>query len=312
MSIHVLNAGLSSIQDLGRFGCEAMGVAPGGASDPDAAQLANALVHNCASAAIIELIQSTAQLAFESDTVVALTGARVEATLNQLPFPLGRPVWIQAGSVLRVTRFDTGRVLCIGVNGGIDVPQILGSRSTDLAAGFGGFEGRWLRQRDVLPTLPCSIAPRPSPRWWVELPLPARSASLRFVPGPLAAAGLAAQQWRVGSASSRMGVVLEGEVINAALPEQVSAGVLPGVIQLPPSGLPLILSTDAQTIGGYPIVGAVIAADLRWLAQLQPGSTVRLQPVNLAQARTLAIKARAQFNAALYAIADKQKPHALD
>jgi 5-oxoprolinase (ATP-hydrolysing) subunit C len=106
--------------------------------------------------------------------------------------------------------------------------------------------------------------------------------------------------------------VLEGEVINAALPEQVSAGVLPGVIQLPPSGLPLILSTDAQTIGGYPIVGAVIAADLRWMAQLQPGSTVRLQPVSLAQARTLAIKARAQFNAALYAIADKQNPHALD
>lgn len=305
MSIRVLNAGLSSIQDQGRFGCEAMGVAPGGVSDAHAAGLANALVKNTAAAAIIELIQSAARFEFATNTVIALSGARVEATLDALPCPLGRPVWVRAGSVLRITRFDAGRVLCIALKGGIEVPMVLGSRSTELAAGFGGLDGRWLRAGDELPTAPSAALEQPTPRWWCELSLPSRSACVRYVPGPLEAPSLATRRWRVGSASSRMGVVLEGEPLAAQFPEQVSAGVLPGVIQLPPSGLPVILSTDAQTIGGYPIVGAVIAADLRWLAQLQPGSTLTLKPVSVAHARTLAIQARAQFNAALYAIADK-------
>ena len=293
-AMRVLRPGpLTTVQDSGRIGWRHLGVGRAGALDPDAAALANALVGNPPDAAVLELTLQGPTLALDVPVRVALCGAAVEARFEDARgrtahVPGGRPVALPAG-ILRLGALRGGARAWMAIAGGIDVPPVLGSRSTDLRGGFGGMAGRALRSGDVLPLgesrAPAADAPH-APAWWIDPCDDDEDAPVRFVSARTGdAAALAARAWRVDPRSDRQGVRLAGEALPAVAHDGVSAPVVPGTIQLPPDGRPILLLADAQTTGGYPVLGHVIAADLPRLAQLRPGDALALLPVD---ARTAA------------------------
>lgn len=280
--IDILRAGpLTTVQDLGRPGWRGQGLSLCGALDGLALRSGNLLVGNEDGAAGLEFTLGPAALRFGADAVIALTGCDADARLDGQPL---RPWWrvaVRAGQTLRLAapREGEGMRAYLCVAGGIAVPAVLGSRSTDLKAGFGGLDGRALRDGDVLPL---GVATALSSRR-IGIRPPDWDASLRLLTGPefgdFDAAEVFATDWRVTPQSNRMGYRLAGPALlrrrGGDLP---SHGVLPGLVQLPPSGQPIVLLADAQTTGGYPRLGVVIRADLWKLAQLRLGATLRFSP----------------------------------
>ncbi|WP_395317303.1 biotin-dependent carboxyltransferase family protein [Variovorax sp. UC74_104] len=296
---------LASVQDLGRHGHRKLGICPGGALDVLALTLANRLVGNADRAAGLELTMGGCELQFEADTRIAFTGDDFGATLDGAPL---WPFWsvpVAAGQTLRLAGANAGGTKKPGVRswlavaGGIDVPPVLGSRSTDLKAGFGGHEGRALRKGDRLPTGVSTLDAtqrerRPfgirGPDW--GQPEGDGAIALRVLPGPefelftlAAREQLWGERWRITPQSNRMGSRLEGaELKRKRSGDMLSSGVIPGTIQVPPSGQPIILMGDAQTTGGYPRIGVVIRADLWKLAQAPLNGRLRLVQVDQPQA----------------------------
>ncbi|SCX74663.1 biotin-dependent carboxyltransferase family protein [Variovorax sp. EL159] len=295
---------LASVQDLGRHGHRQLGICPGGALDVLSLTLANRLVGNADSAAGLELTMGGCELRFEADTRIALTGDDFSATLDGVPLWPCWSVSVAAGQTLKLGganaagRKKAGLRSWLAVAGGIDVPPILGSRSTDLKASFGGHQGRALRKGDRLALGPSRLdeaqrTRRPlglrGPDWGPEEDDAA--ITLRVLPGPefeqftLAARELLwGERWRITPQSNRMGSRLAGaELKRRRGGDMLSSGVIPGTIQVPPSGLPIILMGDAQTTGGYPRIGVVIRADLWKLAQAPLNGKLRLVQVDMAQ-----------------------------
>ena len=281
--IELLRAGpLTTVQDLGRETWRDRGLSRCGALDDLALTWGNLLVGNPTGAAALEFTLGPATLRFEADCSIALTGTDADATLDGQPL---RPWWrnrVHAGQTLKLAAPRERMRSYLTVSGGIDVPLALGSRSTDLKAGFGGWAGRALRDGDHLPlalqtALPARRIGMRSPAW---------DASVRVMPGPehdefsaAARADFWAAAWKLEPQSNRMGFRFTGPTLarerGGELP---SHGVLPGVIQVPPSGQPIVLLADAQTTGGYPKIGVVIRADLWKLAQLRLGGRLRFTP----------------------------------
>jgi biotin-dependent carboxylase-like uncharacterized protein len=294
-TIEILAAGpLMTVQDLGRPGARRYGVSPGGALDAFALAAANRLVGNPPAAAGLEITAGGAALRLRRPALIALAGGDLAASLDGRPIPLWTAVLADAGATLGLAgrRGAWGARAYLAVAGGVDVPPALGARATDLAGGFGGLEGRALRAGDLLPL--GAPAPRLAPavgQRWPEAARPAYAAepALRFIPGPHlecfmpdALEALAAARLRVSPTSNRMGYRVEGLRLPYARPCSLpSLGVVPGSIQVPPDGAPILLMADAQTTGGYPLVGALISADLPLAAQLLPGDTLRLAPTTL-------------------------------
>ena len=308
MAVHpgltVLRPGmLASVQDLGRPGHRQLGICPGGALDTLALTLANRLVGNPDGAAGLELTMGGCEIRFEIPSRIAIAGDDFGATLDGVPL---WPCWslpVAAGQVLKLAGANrsaqkAGLRTWLAVAGGIEVPLVLGSRSTDLKAGFGGHQGRALKKGDKLalgtPTLDAQrLARRP---FGVRGPDPGRGADgatvLRVMPGPefeqftiASREALWGGSWRLTPQSNRMGSRLEGfELKRRRAVDMLSSGVIPGTIQVPPSGQPIILMGDAQTTGGYPRIGVVIRADLWKLAQAPLNGRLRLQQVDSAQA----------------------------
>ncbi|MDP9892421.1 biotin-dependent carboxylase-like uncharacterized protein [Variovorax boronicumulans] len=296
---------LASVQDLGRHGHRQLGICPGGALDVLALTLANRLVGNVDGAAGLELTMGGCEVRFETDTRIALAGDDFGALLDGVPL---WPCWsvpVAAGQVLKLSGANAagakkaGLRSWLAIAGGIDVVPVLGSRSTDLKAGFGGHEGRALRKGDKLPlgTSRLNAAERArkpfglrGPDWGPEEA--DRAIALRVLPGPefeqftLAAREvLWGERWRITSQSNRMGSRLAGtELKRKRAGDMLSSGVIPGTIQVPPSGQPIILMGDAQTTGGYPRIGVVIRADLWKLAQAPLNGKLRLVQVDMAEA----------------------------
>jgi len=296
---------LASVQDLGRHGHRQLGICPGGALDVLALTLANRLVGNADRAAGLELTMGGCELQFEADTRIALAGDDFGASLDGVPL---WPCWsvpVAAGQTLRLAGANAGGTKKPGVRswlavaGGIDVPPVLGSRSTDLKAGFGGLQGRALRKGDRLPTgiAMLDAAQRERRPFGIRGPDwgPAEddgAIALRVLPGPefelftlAAREQLWGERWRITPQSNRMGSRLEGaELRRKRSGDMLSSGVIPGTIQVPPSGQPIILMGDAQTTGGYPRIGVVIRADLWKLAQAPLNGRLRLVQVDQPQA----------------------------
>lgn len=296
--IEVLRCGaLTSVQDIGRVGLRHLGIGQAGVLDPIATQQANLLLGNEPNAAVIELTVGPLQLAFHQDCTVVVTGVDFSTTIStgkasasQEPLLPGRPVALKAGMQITLQRPTIpGARAYVAVSGGIDVPVVLGSRSTDLNTGFGGLLGRALQTGDVLAIGRFFTPPRHTP--YGIRPL-APSHVLRALPGPDYEAFSAAahqrfwvQPWGISHQSSRMGLRLNGQALALKSPlSLLSAGVLPGDVQVPSNGLPIVLSNDAQTIGGYPRIACVIQADLWQLAHLPPLTSVYFQPVTHAVA----------------------------
>ena len=302
--IEVLRPGLlTTVQDTGRTGFQDQGVPAGGAADPVALRVANLLVGNPMGAAGLEMTLAGPRLRFARDTVVALGGAPMAAEVDGVPVSPWRPVRIRAGETLEVGGARTGCRAYLACAGGIDVPAVLGSRSTYLPSAFGGFEGRALRTGDRLPVgeagaqaaaILAGIDGRGSgaAAWWAApsaLPAYSPDPELLLIPGSHTAAlthsaraMLFGQRFRVSPHSDRMGCRLEGAGLALSAPlELTSEGVAPGTVQLPPGGSPIVLLADGGTTGGYPRVGHVATVDLPLLAQLRPGDTLRFRETNL-------------------------------
>ena len=289
MDVTVIRAGmLTTVQDLGRRGHRAVGVPLSGAMDSLALRIANLLVGNPENTAALEFTLFGPELVFSADALVAATGGDFGA------LPLWQPVNVRAGEPVKFSGARRGCRGYLAVAGGFAVAPVLGSRSTFLRAEFGGFQGRALRDGDVLQAP--EFTRRIAGHWHLdERILPAYSAAptVRVVRG--AQAGefheeLFSGEFKVLPQSDRMGVRLAGPaLVRQSTDELVSATVTPGTIQVPPDSQPIVLMADAQTIGGYPQVAHVIGVDLPLVAQLRPGDTMRFREVQLAEAHELAV-----------------------
>ena len=276
---------LSLVEDLGRPGHLDLGVSPSGALDRGAAVAANRLVGNPRGAAVVETVLGGLVLRARGVQVLAVTGAAVGLTRegaggDVLGHPItGLPFALRDGERLVVDAPSTGLRAYVAVRGGLAVPPVLGSRSTDLLSGLGPDP---LRAGDVLGVLP---PPADAVAGWPDPPVEPTTgpAVVRLLPGPradrltdAAVRRLGTQTWTVAAESNRVGLRLTGEPLERSRSEELpSEGVVAGSVQVPPSGLPVVFLADHPVTGGYPVVGVVHEGDLDRLAQVRPGDGVR-------------------------------------
>lgn len=302
MTAIVQRAGfLTSVQDLGRTGFRQFGVSTSGALDPFALRVANLLVGNDEGAAGLEITLGGLQLRFEDERIMAWCGGEFDVQIGSQALPAGHVARLQAGDELKFGRSQIGCRCWLAISGGIDVPAVLGSRSTDLRANFGGFKGQTLRDGDVLPLRTWPGSPIPAtgisswtaPHDWASRA--SRHPNLRFIRGvdwsrfnDVTIRRFTIHEFRVSPDSDRMGVRLDGpELKRKDETDLISEAVAPGTIQVPPSGKPILLLGDCQTIGGYPKIAHVITADLGVAAQLHAGDCVRFSEVSPQDAHRL-------------------------
>ena len=302
MSVFVSRAGfLTSVQDLGRTDFRQFGVSTSGALDSFGLRVANLLVGNDEGAAGLEITLSGLQLRFEDERIVAWCGGEFDVRIGSRALPAGHVAHLQSGNEMKFGRAQIGCRCWLAISGGIDVPVVLGSRSTDLRANFGGLEGRALRDEDVIPLSKWPGSPTPAtaisswsaPHDWVS---PARRGPiLRFIRGidwerfnVSTLQRFTSEAFTVSPDSDRMGVRLDGpELKREDKTDLISEAVAPGTIQVPPSGKPILLLGDCQTIGGYPKMAHVVTVDLGITAQLRAGDGVRFSEVSLQDAHRL-------------------------
>ncbi len=286
--IEVLEAATANtVQDIGRTGFAPIGVGRSGAMDPVALQVANMLLGNATGAAAIEIQVFPFAVRFTTDTAFAITGADSEPRLDGVPLP---PWWAapaRAGQVLRLSPPRDGARSYLAVAGGIDVPAVLGSRSTHLRSAFGGFHGRALEHGDMLP-----IGPAAQPAMTLGAAAPERPVGPVLTVQALPAAehdafpqsareAFWSAEWRITAQSNRHGYRLSGPELGGGDGFNIrSTPILPGVVQVPPGGAPIVQMSDANSAGGYPKIATVIGADLPLLGQARLGSRVRFAKTN--------------------------------
>jgi len=320
--LRILRSGLcSTVQDLGRARFRHLGLPCGGAMDRMSYELANQLVGNSEDAATIEMTLTGDEIQFMDETLIAITGAAMEPVMivdgevSQTVMQ-NRPALLAAGTVIRFPAARRGCRCYVAIAGGVDVPVVMGSRSTLLRAGFGGHCGRTLMAGDDLPVGIPTNAGREicdrlrasssmsviQPHWFVRpVPLPTlNTATLRIIAGaqaPLLKSKsrerLLTTGFRVSSQSDRMGYRLAGQPLELDRCEELlSEGVVAGTLQLPPDGNPILLMADCAPTGGYPRVGHVISADMGIAAQLRPGQDVSFSMVSIDEAQRLFLEQR--------------------
>jgi antagonist of KipI len=318
MTATVLAAGLqTSIQGMGRFGHRHLGVGTAGALDGYSARVGNWLVGNDANSALLEITLQGPRLRFERAVRIAITGADIDAHIGETAIPGWRPIDLPTGCELTLGACRRGARAYLAIAGGVQAPNVLGSASTDLRAGFGGLAGRCLIAGDSLqlgPATETKVSGAVIANWWLD-PQPdldfKQPALIRVLSGHDAAEPAMqfyADSYHVSAQSNRQGLRLQGAALRIAdARERVSEPVAPGTVQLPPDGQPIVLLAEAQTIGGYPRIGHVAGADLPRLAQLRPGDNLRFQMIDAAAAQTLACAQRQRLARIALAIEQRQR-----
>ncbi len=315
----VLQPGLlTTVQDLGRPGYQQYGIVVGGALDGFAARVVNLLVGNQENAAVLEMAQTGPELRFDRETIIAWSGADFDARIGDEPLPSERAVRVAAGETIRFGLARSGLRAWLAVAGGIDVPMVLGSRSTYRRAGLGGHEGRPLQADDHLGVFAHSAwaaqiltslraGGKRATAWTVRpgtMGRPAAAGVVRTVRGPEctwftldAQREFFATEWTATKEADRMGVRLAGPVLERRSGgDMVSSAVNAGVVQVPSAGQPIVLLPSRQSVGGYPRIAAVASADLRRFTQLRPGERIRFQEVTLAEAQSLYLARERDFS----------------
>lgn len=287
--LKIIRAGIyTSLQGGKRTGLRQSGISYCGALDAPALQIGNALVGNAPDTAGLEITLGQFEAVFESRCWFALTGAGCEAKLD------GKPVWTgwrfvaKAGQRLVLKRPLHGVRSYLAVAGGFALPEVLGSGSTDLKAAVGGLEGRLLRDGDTLPL----VKPKRQFRTQQGVKQLLWGNRIRALPGPEYHEFATASQeafwrlpWQISPQSNRMGYRLQGQpLLRTTSRELLSHGLLPGVIQVPSNGQPIVLMNDAQTTGGYPRIACIIEADMYHLAQIPLGQPVHFVQCSLDEA----------------------------
>jgi antagonist of KipI len=281
--IEIVSPGLqTSVQDLGRFGYEHLGISPSGAADPLSLEAGNAVVGNPPGAPALEMTLAGATLRFSERTRFALAGAEMGATLADRAVPRWRPLTAEAGETLKLGPAQLGCRAYLCIEGGISVPHVLGSASTHLMSGVGGLEGRALKRGDRLAAGSARTGPeRPIDRAGIESRLfiqkfrVTRSVHAELFP-PGAWEKFLEQEYTVTEHSNRLGLRLNGAPLSK-VPEIVTAGVSLGTIQISRDGKPTILFVEQQLTGGYPQLACVLSADLPALGQLKPRDKIRFE-----------------------------------
>lgn len=290
--IEILSTGaVNSVQDLGRTGYLDAGVGRSGTMDAQALEIANLMVGNAPGAAGIEVALFPFRLRFEADTVFSVTGANCPGKLGDREVPPWWAMNAKAGDVLTLGLPRTGGRAIVAFQGGVDVPILLGSRSTDLKSGFGGLEGRGLNRGDRLslsggPRKPLTMAggygidpsalrpPLTDGEGAIALRVLPSAEYGRFTDDAIAS--FLETGWLITNDANRMGYRLSGPVLTlTAKLELFSHGIMPGTVQVPPNGQPIIQLAEANTCGGYPKIANVIEADLWRLAQAPAGARLR-------------------------------------
>lgn len=283
--------------------------------DRIACRAANLLVGNAERDAVLECALVGPAIDFSSETLIAICGGDLSARIDDVPIPTWRAVRAPSGSTLRFGPAVRGCRAYVAIAGGLDVPEVFGSRSTYLRGGFGGYQGRALRAGDAIRTGEASSLSRAIAaslaglddgattkatiaRWSYGVtarPPYGADIVVRLIDGAHASlldarsrADLFDARFRISSSSDRMGYRLDGTALALQQPtELLSEGVTFGTVQLPPGGAPIILMADRQTTGGYPRIGEVASVDLPLVAQLKPGDTLRFRSISLADAQRL-------------------------
>ena len=314
IQIHVVKSGwFSTVQDLGRYGHQQYGVSVAGAMDHFATAVANRLVGNPNNTAVLEFTMKGPELVFDGNTHIAITGADLSPTISGKSVPLWESIEVSRGSRLCFGTAQSGARSYLAISGGIDVPLILGSRSTHCASDTGGFKGRPLRPGDVLYIAPRSREVLSGTRLPDRLvPCYEKSVTLRIIPGPQhnlfpekSLTTLTSSFYTITPESNRMGYRLSGPKIVREGPGYfISDCTTMGALQIPADGQPILLMADRQTTGGYPKIAAVISTDLPLAAQLAPGDTVTFSLTTVAKAHAALRKQRALLDAALPPIRD--------
>ncbi|MDR7865216.1 MAG: biotin-dependent carboxyltransferase family protein [Sporomusaceae bacterium] len=307
--ISIVTAGLfTTVQDGGRWGYQAYGMPVAGAMDRCAYNLANILAGNPSGAACLEMTVTGDTIKFATDAYVAICGADMQPALDGNAVATWSAFPVAAGSTLACGYAARGCRAYLAVRGGIDVPAVLGSRSTYTRAAVGGLEGRKLKAGDTLAIGRGDLADN-RPLLLPDAHRPADAGSeltLRVLPGPqddhFTAAGLATMftsSYTVTDEADRMGYRLEGPKIAHGDKADIVSDALPqGAIQVPGHGMPIIMMADRQTTGGYTKIGTVIGPDLALLAQAKPGDTIRLRQCSDAEAVDALRSERALYESA--------------
>ena len=296
--------GLTSVQDLGRSGLQNQGIGESGAMDRFALRVANSVLGNAENTGVIEITASHVRIRTQSAQWFSLAGADLSASLNGQVFPLCRPVFAAANSVMEFSKPLRGCRAYLAVQGGLDIRPALGSVATDVRAGLGGLNGKWLARNDrIACKCPVQQAGR-QVHWHTHYANPAfaRPAQLLLIPGSLwqelntqARQAFLSREWHVAPDSDRMGIHLAENFphdVPGAMPDSepggamLSSAVAFGSIQLPPDHRPIILAADRQTTGGYPVLGTLASVSHSALAQLKPGDGLRFELTDVVEAQS--------------------------
>ncbi|MBS4192637.1 biotin-dependent carboxyltransferase family protein [Bacillus sp. FJAT-49705] len=312
MTVRVLNKGLlTSIQDLGRYGLQKYGVIVSGAMDKYSLRVANILVGNKENEGALEITLLGTSLQFENDRVIAITGGDLFATIDGERVATWRPILVRKGSILQFKSPLKGCRAYVALAGGIAIPEVMGSKSTYLRAGIGGFNGRALQKDDVIESgvmnkFSTSLFNKLDKRnadfkWTVNydaLVNLQQTQTIRVIRGTefnrfdeKSKRTFFNEPYTLTTQADRMGYRMEGPPLSLAEKfELLSEGVTHGTIQVPPNGQPIILMADRQTTGGYPKIGQIISADLPSLAQLQPTAKIHFKQISHEEAETELLK----------------------
>lgn len=291
----------TTVQDLGRTGYQQYGVVVAGAMDPFALQVANLLVGNKRNEACLEVAKIGPTLKVLKDTVICICGANLSATIDGKKLPLWKSVRIKANQMLEFGRPVAGSYAYIAIAGGIDVPMVMGSKSTYTKANLGGYHGRPLEKGDIVKTIdqPIDIDPLTG-RGLVNKHIPSydKERAVRVILGPDDDAFteeskrvFLSTKFKISPQSDRMGYRLKGpKLAHEQHADIISDAIVPGTIQVPASGNPIILLADRQTSGGYTRIATVISVDLPYVAQLSPNDSISFKQVTIEEAQAFFVQ----------------------
>ena len=307
MGIQFANGGfLTTVQDMGRIGFQEAGMSVSGVMDQRSAALANILVGNDENEAVIEVTLMGPMISFTEDNIIAVTGGNLGPKLNGKDLPMYQAVLAHNGDSLSFTGMVSGSRAYIAFAGGLDIPLVMGSKSTNLKSKVGGYQGRKLGSGDEIGfSAPKTVLPNMRQRTLVPEEFVSGEQTIRVVMGPqddcFTDKGIRtflSASYAFTNESDRMGCRLEGEVIehkNGG--DIITDGIAFGAIQVPSHGQPIIMMADHQTTGGYTKIAAVISVDLPKIAQSRPGYKVKFERVSIEEAQRLYVEQAANYKA---------------
>ncbi len=289
----------TTVQDNGRFGYQKMGIPVSGVLDSFAGSVANLLVGNPEESAVLEITVTGPRLTFLRNIDVALAGAEMGATLNNQPLNCWESFRVSPGDILKMQQVKIGCRAYLAVSGGIDVPKVMGSRSTYMVGKLGGYQGRPLKKGDILRCCGGTLLDVPRRLPSALIPRYSSEIVLRAIPGPQddffheeELATFFQSEFTISTNANRMGYRLQGPSIRQK--ENMPASIISdpsisGSVQIPADGQPIILLGE-QTMGGYTKIATVISTDIPKVAQTIPGNVIRFEKVTLETAYSLHMK----------------------